>query len=52
MATNIWQNSTKTVPKSSAQIKRVNLSSSEIGARPSHMPKNGGKNDNSIRHVK
>jgi hypothetical protein len=52
MATNIWQDNTKTVPKSSTEILRVDMHHSEIGARASHLPKGAGKNTNSIKHVK
>ncbi|MBU6232193.1 hypothetical protein KGP36_06120 [Patescibacteria group bacterium] len=50
MATNIFQDATKSIPKSDSQINRVDFTKSEIGARPSHLPKSV-KNGNTISHV-
>ena len=52
MATNIWQDSTKTVPKSDSRIVRVDFDKSDLGARKSHLSGMHPKNDNSIQHVK
>jgi hypothetical protein len=47
---NIFQNNAKSIPTSDEQIQRVDLDRSDIGGRPSHMPKMA-KNSASISHV-
>ena len=49
--TNIFQNDTKSVPKSDAQIVRVNMESSDIGGRKSSLPSKGKSENMSISHV-
>lgn len=50
---NIWQNSTKSLPKNDSRVVRVNMETSDMGARKSHLPtKTAGKNSNDIKHVK
>ncbi len=52
MGFNIFQNPTKTVPKSDAQVKRVNMEELEYGGRKVGLPKNdGGAQGMSIKHV-
>lgn len=48
---NIFQDSTKTVPKSDGQIVRVTMQQNEIGGRTDHMPKEQKNPDLSIVHV-
>ena len=51
--TNIFHDSTKSLPKSDNRIQRVDLNYPEMGARKSHVPTaTGGKNDQKIQHVK
>ena len=50
MGVNIFQNSTKTVPKSDNQIIRVDMEQQDIGGRKSHLPAQS-KNDMVIDHV-
>lgn len=54
MATNIWHDSTSSIPKDGdGRIVRVPFDKEDIGARKSHLAKaSKGKNANSIRHVK
>lgn len=47
---NIFQDPTKSVPKSDEQIVRVNMEELEIGGRKSHLPANS-KNEAAITHV-
>lgn len=47
---NIFNNPTKTVPRSDPQIIRVNMEEQEIGGRKSHLPARE-KNDLTISHV-
>lgn len=51
MATNIFQDPTKTVPKRDAQIVRVPMTQEEIGGRTDHMPAANKDGDMSINHV-
>lgn len=52
MATNIFQDSTKTVPKSDPMIRRVSGDQVDIGGRTSHLPGKSPKSpDMTIRHV-
>lgn len=52
MATNIWHESIKTIPKSDPQVIRIELDKNDIGARKSHLPTGTAfKNGNTIKHV-
>jgi hypothetical protein len=48
---NIFQDSTKSVPKSDEQFVRVDMEELEIGGRKSHLPGKGKSSDMSISHV-
>jgi hypothetical protein len=48
---NIFQDNTKSIPKSDAQIVRVNMEELEIGGRKSHLPGGSKATDMSISHV-
>lgn len=48
---NIYQNSTKTIPKSDPQIVRVDMDKSDIGGRKSHLPNQDKSDDLGLRHV-
>ena len=50
MAVNIFNNSTKSVPKSDSQIVRVDMEQLDIGGRKSHLPKTE-VSDMSVSHV-
>lgn len=50
MPTNIFQDPSKTIPKSDSQIVRVPLDTMDIGGRKEHLPASS-KNDMSISHV-
>lgn len=51
MAVNIFQNPTKSIPKSDSQIIRVSMTQNEVGGRQDHIPK-GDKSDKlDISHV-
>ena len=47
----IFQDPTKTLPKSDSRIVRVPMDTDEMSARKSSLPQSV-KNDNNIRHVK
>lgn len=47
---NIFQDSTKSVPKSSANIVRVSMTEDEISGRKDHMPKADSSEAN-VEHV-
>ena len=51
MPTNIFQDSTRSVPKSDEQIVRVDMEQLDIGGRKSHLPGNSKSSDLSIDHV-
>ncbi len=51
MATNIFQNSTKTIPKQDSQIVRVDMEQNDIGGRKSHLPSAEKSSDMAIKHV-
>lgn len=51
MPFNIFQNSTKSIPKSDSQIVRVNMEQLDISGRKSHLPKAQPATTMSIRHV-
>jgi len=48
---NIFQNATKTVPKSDEQIVRIDFTESQIGGRKGHIPTPRQAGDLSISHV-
>jgi len=48
---NIFQNSTKSIPKSDPQIERVNMESIDIGGRKSHLPKQDKSEALALQHV-
>lgn len=48
---NIFQDSTKTLPRSDSRIHRIEFDVSEIGARKSHISGIAPKNSNTIKHV-
>ena len=50
MPVNIFQDPTKTLPKTDSQIVRIGMEQSEIAGRKDHLPK-PEKNVNSISHV-
>lgn len=51
MAQNLFQDSTKSVPSSDAQIIRVDMEQQDIGGRKSHLPSEGKNQALSIDHV-
>jgi hypothetical protein len=51
MATNIFQNSAKSIPTSDDQIVRVDMESLEIGGRKSHLPAQQKADKMAISHV-
>ena len=51
MALNIFQDPTKTVPKSDEQVVRVDMEQIDIGGRKSHLPGAVSSSDMSISHV-
>jgi hypothetical protein len=48
---NIWQDGTKSIPRSDARIVRIDFDKSDIGARKSHIAGVAPKNANTIKHV-
>ena len=48
---NIFKDSTKSIPTSDAQIVRVDMEQQEIGGRKSHLPPKHMESDLSITHV-
>ncbi len=48
---NIFQDPTKTVPKSDEQIVRVDMEQLDIGGRKSHLPAGQASADMAIVHV-
>lgn len=48
---NIFQDPTKSAPKSDSQIVRVRMTDSDIAGRKDHIPSNSGSPDLSISHV-
>jgi hypothetical protein len=48
---NIFNNSTKSIPKSDEQIVRVDLDQMAIGGRKSHLPSQMTSKDMSLSHV-
>ncbi len=51
MAFNIFQDPTKSVPKSDEQIVRVDMEQLDIGGRKSHLPAASRSDSMSISHV-
>ena len=51
MATNIFQDSTKRLPTSDAQIIRVDMEQLDIGGRKSHLPAQQKSGSMNIQHV-
>lgn len=47
----IFKDPTKTIPKSNAQVVRIDFDESQLGARKSLIAKAMKKNDNNIKHV-
>lgn len=48
---NIFQDSTKSVPKQDAQVVRVDMEQLDIGGRKSHLPSEGKSQDMTVTHV-
>ena len=51
MAINLFENSTKTLPKSDDQIVRVDMEQIDIGGRKSHLPSQDKSSVLPISHV-
>ena len=51
MGQNIFQDPSKSLPKSDAQIERVDMEQQDIGGRKSALPKTGDSSRMSISHV-
>lgn len=51
MATKIFQNPTKSLPKQDSQIVRVSMKENEIAGRTDHIPTPRQAGDMSIQHV-
>ena len=51
MATNIFADPTKSIPKGDAQIVRVSFQENELGGRKDHMPKHESNASMSVQHV-
>ncbi len=51
MATNLFQNSTKSIPTSDAQIVRVDMEQMDIGGRKSHLPGQQKSTKMTVEHV-
>lgn len=51
MAVNIFNNSTKSVPKSDSQIVRVDMEQLDIGGRKDHLPNQMKSSDMTVKHV-
>lgn len=48
---NVFQDSTKTLPRSDARVVRIDFDKEDIGARKSHIAGIAPKNSNTIKHV-
>lgn len=48
---NIFQDSTKSIPKKDSQIVRVDMEQNDIGGRKSHLPNQEKSEVMSVRHV-
>jgi hypothetical protein len=51
MPVNIFQDSTKSLPKQDSQIVRVSMKENEIGARTGHIPSPSQSSVTAISHV-
>jgi hypothetical protein len=51
MATDIFRDPTKSLPKKDEQIVRVPFEQQDLGGRPSHMPGNPKSGQMGIQHV-
>ncbi len=51
MSTNIFNNSSKSIPTSDAQIVRVSMEEMEIGGRKSHLPAQEKATKMTVEHV-
>lgn len=51
MATNIFQNPSKSVPESDEQIVRIDMTKSDIGGRKSHLPASMKSEKMGLQHV-
>jgi hypothetical protein len=51
MATNIFVDNTKSLPKSDAQIVRISMKENEIAGRKDHVPTPSMGRDMAIQHV-
>ena len=51
MGTNIFQNGTKSIPTSDAQIVRVDMEQNDIGGRKSHLPGQQKSPKMNVEHV-
>lgn len=51
MATNLFQNSAKSIPESDEQIVRVDMEQIDIGGRKSHLPGQQKADKMTISHV-
>lgn len=51
MGANIFQNSTKSIPTSDAQIVRVDMEQNDIGGRKSHLPGQQKSAKMTVEHV-
>lgn len=48
---NIFQDGTKSIPRSDSRVERIAFDKSDIGARKSHISGVAPKNTNIIKHV-
>ena len=48
---NIFQDPTKSIPKSDSQIVRVSMTENEIAGRKDHMPASSPASDMALKHV-
>lgn len=48
----IFHNPMKSIPRSDPRVERIDLTKSDLGARPGHVKGLHKKNDNSIVHTK
>lgn len=51
MSSNIFQNTTRSIPTSDRQIVRVDMEQLDIGGRKSHLPAQEKSADLTIKHV-
>lgn len=52
MKSDLFQDSTKSIPRTDPRIHRIEFDKSDIGARKSHLSGAAPKNSNTIQHVK